>query len=167
MNNPRIQSAPAHQIWLAVLSATLLDACALSGDVPRIGLGLIEGITLQTNLLALNPAVEPARTGDQGKGLAEVAGEVRLLASRASEAAEEVKHLVQASQTELAAAEPLAAGALGFITLDESMEVLAKDADSHLAMVSQATDLVPDLAEHAAALTRAEKAFQLREPETA
>ena len=158
--------------------------------------GLIEGIAFQTNLLALNAAVEAARAGEQGRGFAVVAAEVRLLANRASMAAKEIKTLVDASRNDVAAGGPLTEGARASITqmvgqvnsmselvqgiwettfaqssginmLDESMEVLASDAESHLAMVTQTTDLVLDLAEHAGALTRAVKTFQLPEPETA
>jgi hypothetical protein len=87
--------------------AALADRSRILGDrSAEIGsiLELMNSVAEQTNLLALNAAIEAARAGEAGKGFAVVAAEVRKLAERSLESSESIRAIVEAVQSETAAA---------------------------------------------------------------
>jgi len=117
-----------------------------SDEIGRIT-GVIEDIADQTNLLALNAAIEAARAGEQGRGFAVVADEVRKLAERTGIATKEIAEMIRNIQAETKAA--VAAMQAGSKEVEAGVESTRRAGDSlHeiIQMSTQVGDMVTQIA---------------------
>ncbi len=130
-------------------SARTVESLGTRSDQIGAIIGTIEDIADQTNLLALNAAIEAARAGEQGRGFAVVADEVRALAERTTRATKEIGEMIKAIQKETKGA--VAVMELGVQQVETGTEEAAKSGAALEDILAQVNDVAMQISQIATA----------------
>ncbi|MEA3554722.1 MAG: methyl-accepting chemotaxis protein [Campylobacterota bacterium] len=159
----KVSASVAHGLTLASKTATSMEEINTEVSAISEAITVIDQISFQTNILSLNAAVEAATAGEAGKGFAVVAQEVRNLASRSAEAANEIKAIVSNATTKANDGKDLAQDMIsGYSTLNENIEhtvelikevtVASKEQESGISQINDAVALLDKGTQQSAAI---------------